>query len=111
MQECIKYRCGRLKKPNIVLSWVKETIYYKGIIVAKRLTYVCNWIDTACAVHSDMISYNGGAISMGNGVLHEKLLVQRLDTKISTEAEKFHVSEYLPYNLWLMIFCICSDME
>ena len=41
---------------------------------------------------------------MGHGVLHEKVLVQRLNTKSLTEAELVGVSEYLTYNLWLIIF-------
>ena len=38
------------------------------------------------------------------GVLHKNASVVRFDTKISTEAWIVGVSEYLPYNLWMMIF-------
>ena len=62
------------------------------------------WIDASCAVHSDMISHTGGSISIGHGVFHKTLSVQRLNTKISTESKLVGVSEYMPYNLWLMIF-------
>ena len=69
------------------------------------------WIDTAYAVHSDMRSYTGGAISMGHGVFHEKASAQRLNTKISTEAGIVGVREYLLYNLWLIMFFMGRYME
>ena len=87
-----------------MLSWVKETIDDNRIIGAESLTYVYTGIGADHAFHSDMISHTGGDISMGHGVLHEKLSVQRLNTKISMEAELVGVSEHLTYNLWLMIF-------
>ena len=36
-------------------------------------------------------------------MFHKKALVRRLNTKRSTEADLVGVSEYLPYNLWIMI--------
>ena len=87
-----------------MLSWVKETIDDNRIIGAESLTYVCTGIGADHAFHSDMISHTGGDISMGHGVLNEKLSVQWLNTKISLEAELVGVSEHLTYNLWLMIF-------
>ena len=99
MWDGIKEQCGRLKKIKRVLSWVKETIDD-----TKILTDVYTWIDAACTVHSNMRSHTGGSISMGHRVLQEKVSVQRLNAKISTDAELVGVSEYLPYNLWLIIF-------
>ena len=43
-------------------------------------------------------------MSMGLGVLHAKCSKQKLNVKSSTEAELVGTSEYLPYNLWLMMF-------
>ena len=83
---------------------VKKTINYKRIIVAKIITYVYTSIDADYAVHSDTRSNTCGAISIGHGVLHEKALVKRLNINSSMEAELLSVSEYITYNLWIMIF-------
>ena len=61
-------------------------------------------MDVAYAVHPNMRSHTGGAMSMGWGVLHSKSRKQKLNTKSSTEAELVGVSEYLPHNIWLMNF-------
>ena len=82
-----------------MLSRVKETIDDKRFIGSKSLTDTYTCIDAAYAVHSSMRSHTGGAIFMGNGVFHGKILVQMFNTKISTEVELVFVSEYLPYNL------------
>ena len=104
MQEGIKDQCGQMKKIKRVLSLLKETIDNKIIIGSESLIDVYTCIDADYAFHGNMRSHTGGAISMGHIVLHKTLLVQMLNTKISTESETVGVSEYLPYNLWIMIF-------
>ena len=54
------------------MSWVNETIDDKRIIEEKSITYLCTWIDAYYAVHRDMKSHTGGAISTGHGMLNEK---------------------------------------
>ena len=110
MKEGIKEWFGRLEKLNRLILWVKETIDDKIIIGANILTDVYTWIYSAYTVHSAMRSHTGGSISMVHGVLRENVLVQRLDTKSSTEAELVSVSEYLPCDLWLMYFCMVRDI-
>ena len=51
-----------------------------------------------------MRSQTGGAISLGLGVVHAKCIIQKLNVKSSTESKLVGVSEYLPYNLWLILF-------
>jgi hypothetical protein len=51
-----------------------------------------------------MRGQTGGAISMGYGILHGKSSKQKINVKSSTESELVGVSEYLPYNIWLMMF-------
>ena len=43
-------------------------------------------------------------MSFGMGVIHAKSSKQKLNTKSSTEAEVVGMSEYIPYNVWLMNF-------
>ena len=43
-------------------------------------------------------------MSFGLGTIHAKSSKQKLNTKSSTEAELVGVSEYLPYNIWILMF-------
>ena len=43
-------------------------------------------------------------MSMGLGVIHTRSSMQKLNVKSSTEAELVGLAEYLPYNLWLLMF-------
>ena len=43
-------------------------------------------------------------MSLGIGVLHAKSGKQKLNVKSSTEAELVGTSDYIPYNLWLLMF-------
>ena len=51
-----------------------------------------------------MRGQTGGAISMGYSLLHGKSSKQNINVKSATEAELVGVSEYLPYNIWLLMF-------
>ena len=90
MEEGIKERCEILEKTKRVFPLVKENIDDKTIIGAESITDVYMWIDASYKVHSNMISHTG------HGFLQGQASVQRLNTKISTEAELVGVSEYLP---------------
>ena len=71
MQKNIEERCGQLEKLKKLLSRVKDNIYDKIIIWSEILTDVYTWIDAVYAVHIDMISHTGGAISMGYEMIHK----------------------------------------
>ena len=88
------------------MSWVflKRTIDDKRRIGAKSLTEVLTWIDASFAVHDNLRSHMGGCISMGTGLIHGKSAMEKLNAKSSTEAELIGMAEYLPYNLWLIMF-------
>ena len=51
-----------------------------------------------------MRGHTGGAMSMGYGIVHGKSGKQKINVKSSTETELVGVSEYLPYNIWIMMF-------
>ena len=87
-----------------MLAFVQCTIDDIRIIGAENLNDIYTWIDAAYAVNPDMMSQTGGAMSMGVGIIHGKSGKQRLNVKSSTEAELVGVSEYLPYNIWLLMF-------
>ena len=62
------------------------------------------WIDSAYAVHDNMWSHTRGAMSLGYGIIHCQSSKQKLDTKSSTEAELVGTSNYMPYNIWNIMF-------
>jgi len=74
------------------------------LIRANNLMTLFTWVDAAYAVHDNMRSHTGGAISMGLGVLNAWSSKKKLNTKRSTEVEVVGVSEYLPFNLHLVMF-------
>jgi hypothetical protein len=45
------------------------------------------WVDASLAVHPDMKSHTGAAMSMGKGSVYSSSTRQKLNTKSSTEAE------------------------
>ena len=55
-------------------------------------------------VHGNMKNQTGGVMFMRHGVLYWKSEKQKLSFKNSTEAELVDTSDYMPYNLWLIIF-------
>jgi len=62
------------------------------------------WVDASYAVHPDMRSHTGGAISFGVGTLNVMSYKQRLNATSSTEAEVVGTSEYVPKNTWFRMF-------
>ena len=58
-----------------------------------------------------MKSQTSEALSMGLGVLYGKSSKQKLNVKSSTEAELVGVSDYLPYNIWLLMFLSAQGYE
>ena len=87
-----------------MIAYIKCTIDDVRIIGASSLTNIYTWIDAAYAVNPDMKSQTGGCMSLGMGVMHAKSGKQVLNVKSSTESELVGVSEYIPYNLWLLMF-------
>ena len=86
------------------MLWLKNTIDEPRIIGASSLSELYTWIDAAYAVHDNMRSHTGGAMSLGYGVIHCRSSKQKLNTKSSTEAELVGSSNYMPYNIWNVIF-------
>ena len=60
-------------------------------------------MDAAYAAQSDMRSHTGGTMLLCWGTLYYKS-TKKLNTRSSTDAEFVVLSEYLPYNLWVVMF-------
>jgi hypothetical protein len=99
------------KKLQRILQYLKGTINDVLIIGAYSLTTIQTWVDASYAVHQDMKSHTGGAISFGHGTLMSKSSKQKLNTKSSTEAELVGASDYLPSTIWTKYFLEAQGYE
>ena len=57
------------------------------------------WTDVAYGVYNGMRSQTGRVISLQWGIIHEKSIIQKLNTQSSTESEVVGFSDYLPHNI------------
>ena len=61
-------------------------------------------IDAAYDAYNDMRSQTGRSIALGQGIIHEKSIIQKLNTKRSTESEVVGFSDYVPPNIQIKNF-------
>ena len=112
IETAISFLMRRVSKSDVddwwklkrVLAYLKNSIDDVRVVGATSLTEILSWIDASFAVHSDMKSHTGGCTSMGIGLVHQKSSTQKSNSKSSCESEIIGVSEYLPYNLWFLMF-------
>jgi hypothetical protein len=62
------------------------------------------WVDASYAVHPDMMSHIGGAMSLVRGVIYGTLKRHKLNTKSSTESELVAVDDVMTQVLWTLYF-------
>ena len=91
----------KLKRVFLYLKGTRDLTLTLG---ADSLTKIDTWVDAAYAVHEDMKSHTGGAVSMGRGAIMCKSIKQKLNTKSSTEAEVVGASDFLPSTIWARMF-------
>jgi len=112
IETAISSLCTRVKAPTVedrgklkhLLLFLNQTLDDRRIIGADNLSELYTWIDAAYAVHPDMRSHTGGAMSFGLGLVHYRSGKQELNTKSSTESEVVGTSNYVPYNVYLKNF-------
>ena len=86
-----------------VLRFVHCTLKKKDF-GSTNLDEIFAWLDASYAVNHDMRSQTGVAISVGFGVTHCRSSKKKLNTKISTESDLVGVKDYVPYNIWYIMF-------
>ena len=119
IETAISFLMRRVSKSDVddwwklkrVLAYLKNTIDDVRIIGASSLTQILTWVDASYAFHADMRSHTGGTTSFGLGLVHQKSNVQKANSKSSCEAEVIGVAEYLPYNLWMLMFMEAQGYE
>jgi hypothetical protein len=71
---------------------------------ADNLTISKWWIYGSYGVHHDLKSHTGGFSTLGKGAIYSTSTRQKLNTKISTEAELVAVADVLPQVIWTGYF-------
>jgi hypothetical protein len=95
LQTTVSFLCKKVKdcqednhkKLKRMLQFTRATKDDCLTLSAPSLHNVRWWVDASCAVHPDVKSHTGGAMSLGTDVMHGTSKCQKLNTKSSTEAE------------------------
>jgi hypothetical protein len=101
VKDCREDDCKKLKR---TLQFVRTTKEDYLTLSAASLHNVRWWVDAAHAVHPDMKSHTGGALSLGTGVICGMSKGQKLNTKSSAEAEIVGADDVMPQTLWTLYF-------
>ena len=92
-------------KDRNIRVWCSSWLHLKDdkrIIGTNGLICLDTYIDAAHAVHMDMKSHTGGAMTFEIGIISAKSSKQKLNTKSSTEAEVVGASDYIDwFVLWV----------
>jgi hypothetical protein len=115
----IAFLCTRVSKSTIqdqaklkrVLEYIKDTMDIEYTIGADNLGTLRTWVDASYAVHPDMRSHTGGAMSFGIGAFLCKSTKHKLNTKSSTEVETVGASDYLPHAIWAKNFLAAQGYD
>lgn len=111
IQTAVAFLCTRrVKSPDMdknrklarVMKYLRATHNMLLTLDANAINVVKWWVDAAYAVHGDMKSHTGGAMTLGRGVIYGTSVQQgeKLNTKSSTEAELVGVNDVLGQVLW-----------
>jgi hypothetical protein len=97
-------REGDYKKLKRMLQFIRATKDDYLTLSAASLHNVRWWVDASYAVHPDMKSHTGGALSLGTGVIYGTSKGQKLNVKSSTEAEIVGTDDVMSQILWTLYF-------
>ena len=95
IQTAIAFLCTRVRRPDTddykklarVIKYLRATMDLPLTLEADNLSVPKRWVDASFAVHDDMKSHTGGALSLGNCIVYETSTRQKINTKSSTESE------------------------
>ena len=112
IQTAIAFLTTRVKEPDEddkkklkrCIKYIRATKDLTLTLEADGSGNIYWWVDAAFAVHRDMRSHSGGALSLGKGVIYAASRKQKLNTKSSTEAELVAIDDLMPQILWTRYF-------
>lgn len=99
------------KKLRRMVQYLRGTTELALTLEADNSHIVKWWVDAAFAVHHDMRSQTGGAMSLGKGIAYGSSVRQKLNTKSSTEAELVGANDFMPQVLWTRYFLEEQEYE
>ena len=70
----------------------------------KKLDKIFTWVDASYELHHGMKSQTEGVMYMGLGVTHCRPSNKKLNMKSSNEPGIVGASDYVPYNIWYVMF-------
>ena len=95
-----------LLKLHRVLRYLNETKHLGLTLRPDQDLSVISFIDASYAVHHDMKSQTGVAITLGKGVTYAKSTTQQLNSKSSTEAELIALTDASTHVIWVRDYLI-----
>ena len=112
VQTAVAFLCTRVKSPDVddikklqrLVRYLRDSKNLCLTLEADDLQIIKWWVDASFAVHQDMRSHTGGAMSLGKGAVYSVSTRQKLNTKSSTEAELVGVDDVMPMVLWTRQF-------
>jgi hypothetical protein len=89
-----------MDKLKRLLRYVKSTIDLPMTLGMSDKPRVTAYVDASYAIHKDMKSHSGVAVTLGQGFFYCKSTTQKLNTKSSTEAELVALSDHYGMGIW-----------
>ena len=105
IQVAVAFLCTRVSEPTeqdygklaTVIKYIRETIHLP-LLIGWDESGVLTWsVDTAFAVHEDIQSHTGAALTMGKGAILSLSTKQKINTKSSMEAELVGVDDTMNF--------------
>ena len=108
----VSFLCTRVKEPDIddykklnrCINYLEGTQDLFLTLGTDGECVVNWWVDASFAVHEDMKSHTGAAMSLGRGSVINKSSKQKINTRSSTEAEVVGVNDAMTMILWTRLF-------
>jgi hypothetical protein len=112
LQTPVSFLTTRVQSPDVddwkklgrCLRFLRETRKDPHTLEADGTGIIRWWVDASFAVHPDMKSHTGAAMSMGRGCAYAVSRRQRLNATSSTEAELVGVGDVMGLILWTRRF-------
>jgi hypothetical protein len=112
IQTAVAFLCTRVKGPDTddykklarVMKYLQGTANMPLVLEADNMNMMKWWVDASFAVHPDMKSHTGGAMSLGRGAVHGTSTRPKINTTSSTEAKVVGMHKVLPQILWTRFF-------
>ena len=95
------------KKLCRTMRYLQGSLHVPLTLEAENFQIIKWWVDASYAsfaVHPNMKSHTGGAMSLDRGMIYGTSVRQKINTKSSTEGELVGVNDVMPQILWTRYF-------